>query len=46
MPKSDYDTIFDISVLDKLIKDAYKKGHPKEGIRRRPFSENKGFSSS
>lgn len=32
MPKSDYDTIFDITVLDKLIKDAYKKGHPKETI--------------
>jgi putative transposase len=32
MPKSDYDTTFDIAVLDKLIKDAYKKGHPKETI--------------
>lgn len=32
MPKDTSDTVFDITLLDKLVKDAYKRGHPKETI--------------
>ena len=32
MPKKATDTVCDINLLDQLIKDAYKKGHPKETI--------------
>jgi putative transposase len=32
MSKESSDTVCDIALLDKLIKDAYKKGHPKETI--------------
>jgi len=32
MPKDISDTVFDIALLDKLVKDAYKRGHPKETI--------------
>ncbi len=32
MPKNTGDTVCDITLLDQLIKDAYKKGHPKETI--------------
>ncbi len=32
MPKSTCDTIFDITLIDKLVKDAYKRGHPKDTI--------------
>jgi putative transposase len=32
MSKSDGNTIFDITLMNKLIKDAYKQGHPKETI--------------
>ena len=32
MPKDTSDTVFDITLMDQLVKDAYKRGHPKETI--------------
>lgn len=32
MAKDTSDTVFDITLLDKLVKDAYKRGHPKDTI--------------
>jgi len=32
MPRDTSGTVFDITLMDQLIKDAYKKGHPKETI--------------